>query len=108
MNATPAVTVLMPMRNATATLDACVDSIQAQSLGDFELLIVDDASTDHSRELVAARAQTDPRIRLLRAPERGLVACLNWGLAGARAPLIARMDADDVMDCERLALQREF
>ena len=108
MYATPAVTVLMPMRNATATLDACLDSIQAQSLGDFELLVVDDTSTDHSRELVAARAQTDARIRLLHAPERGLVACLNGGLASARAPLIARMDADDVMDCERLALQREY
>ena len=108
MKATPAVTVLMPVRNAAVTLDTCLDSIQAQSLGDFELLIVDDASTDDSRELVLARAQSDTRIHLLGASQRGLVACLNAGLAEARAPLIARMDGDDLMDVERLALQREY
>ena len=108
MNATPAVTILMPVRNAMATLDCCLDSIQAQSLGDFELLVVDDASTDDSRELVLARAQSDARIRLLDASQRGLVACLNAGLGEARAPLIARMDGDDLMDVERLALQWEY
>ena len=108
MNTTPAVAVLMPVRNAAATLDACLDSIQAQSFRDFELLVVDDASTDDSREVVAARAPSDPRIRLLGAPQRGLVACLNEGLARARAPLIARMDGDDLMDAERLAAQQEY
>lgn len=98
----------MPVRNAAATLDACLDSIQAQSFRDFELLVVDDASTDDSREMVAARARSDPRIRLLDAPQRGLVACLNGGLARARAPLIARMDGDDLMDVERLAAQKEY
>jgi glycosyltransferase involved in cell wall biosynthesis len=105
MNATPVVTVLMPVRNAAATLETCLDSIQAQSLEDFELLVVDDASTDDSRELVLARAKSDARIQLMGAPRRGLVACLNAGLGKARAPLIARMDGDDLMDVERLALQ---
>jgi len=108
MNTTPAVAVLMPVRNAVATLDACLDSIQAQSFRDFELLVVDDASTDDSREMVEARSRSDPRIHLLGAPQRGLVACLNAGLARARAPLIARMDGDDLMDVERLAAQQEF
>jgi len=105
---TPAVTVLMPVRNAAATLGPCLDSIQAQSLTDFELLIVDDASSDDTRELASARAVTDARIRPLRASRRGLVACLNAGLGAARAPLIARMDGDDVMDCDRLALQWKY
>ena len=73
-----------------------------------KLLVVDDASVDDTRKLVSARAGADARIRLLRASQRGLVACLNAGLSKARAPLIARMDGDDVMDRERLALQREY
>ena len=108
MSTTPAVTVLMPVRNAATTLGACLDSIQAQSLTDFELLIVDDASADDTRELASARAVSDARIRVLGAPRRGLVACLNAGLAAARAALVARMDGDDLMDCERLALQRDY
>jgi glycosyltransferase involved in cell wall biosynthesis len=106
--ATPAVTILKPVRNAAATLETCLDSIQAQSFRDFELLVVDDASSDDSRELVLARVQSDARIRLLGASQRGLVACLNAGLGKARAPLIARMDGDDLMDSRRLALQREY
>lgn len=108
MSATPAVTVLMPVRNAAGTLGSCLDSIQAQSLTDFELLVVDDASTDDTRKRVSARAQVDTRIRLLCESHRGLVACLNAGLEKARAPLIARMDGDDVMDPERLALQQAY
>ena len=98
----------MPVRDAAATLEACLDSIQAQNFADFELLVVDDASTDDSRALVAARAGSDPRIRLLDAPQRGLVACLNRGLARARAPLVARMDGDDLMHVDRLAAQQEY
>lgn len=107
-SAIPAVTILMPVRNASATLGPCLNSIQAQSLTDFELLVVDDASSDETHQMVSARAAEDTRIRLLRAPRRGLVACLNAGLGEARAPLIARMDGDDVMDRERLALQRGY
>ncbi len=108
MSAVPAVTVLMPMRDAAATLGSCLDSIQAQSFTDFELLVIDDASSDATHQMVSERAAADPRIRLLRAPRRGLVACLNAGLGQARASLIARMDSDDVMDRERLGLQRDY
>ena len=108
MSAVPAVTVLMPVRDAAATLGSCLDSIQAQSFTDFELLVIDDASSDDTHQMVSERAAADPRIRLLRAPRRGLVACLNAGLGQARASLIARMDSDDVMDRERLGLQRDY
>ena len=106
--ATPAVTVLMPVRDAADTLSECLDSIQAQRLEDFELLVMDDGSGDQSRDIVAARAASDPRIRLVAGPRRGLVATLADGLRVARAPLVARMDADDLMDPERLGLQRDF
>ena len=108
MSAVPAVTVLMPVRDAAATLGSCLDSIQAQSFTDFELLVIDDDSSDATHQMVSERAAADPRIRLLRAPRRGLVACLNAGLGQARASLIARMDSDDVMDRERLGLQRDY
>ena len=95
----------MPVCNAAATLAPCLDSILAQSFADFELLVVDDASCDETRCSVSSRARSDARIRMLRPQERGLVACLNAGLAEARAPLVARMDGDDRMTGERLALQ---
>jgi glycosyltransferase involved in cell wall biosynthesis len=108
MSLHPALTVLMPVRNAAATLGACLDSIQAQCFTDFELLIIDDGSSDDSRALVSARARGDARIRLQTGARRGLVASLNEGLTRARAPLIARMDGDDIMDPQRLALQLAY
>ncbi len=66
---------------------------------------MDDGSADDSARRVSARAARDPRIRLLRGPARGLVAALNRGLAAARAPLVARMDADDLMHPRRLEAQ---
>ena len=96
------------MHNAAATLDECVDSISAQTLENFEVVIVDDGSYDASPALVAAHAQKDPRFRLITSHKPGLVGALNTGLEHAHAPLIARMDADDVMHHERLALQAEF
>lgn len=108
MSTTPEVSVLIPVRDAAATLGACLDSVLAQTFVNYEILVVDDASEDDSRALASARAQTDRRIRLLSPGQRGLVACLNTGLAEARAPLIARMDADDVMDGERLTLQCKY
>ena len=101
----PRVAVLLPVWNAVATLAECLDSLAAQSLQDHEVLAVDDGSEDGSRELLLARAARDPRIRVLERPHAGLVAALNAGLLAARAPLLARMDADDVAAPERLAVQ---
>lgn len=103
--AKPRVSVLLPFRNAAGTLDECLDSIQAQGLKDFELLAVDDGSADASAQLVARRSVRDPRLRLLQPGRVGLVGALNLGLEAARAPLVARMDADDRMHPRRLGLQ---
>lgn len=102
------VSILLPFHNEAQTLEACLDSIQAQTLKEFELLAVNDASTDGSTAIVAKRARKDPRIRLLNSPVRGLVPTLNHGLTMARGPLIARMDADDLMYPARLLSQYRF
>jgi hypothetical protein len=104
----PAVSVVMPYRDAARTLVASVRSMLAQSDPDFELLCVDDGSQDAGPALLRQLAARDARIRLLRCCGQGLVAALNAALDAARAPLVARMDADDVAHPERLALQRHF
>jgi glycosyltransferase involved in cell wall biosynthesis len=101
--ATPRVSVVLPVRNGGGYLHAAVASILGQTLADLELVVIDDGSTDDSRAVV--RAFGDERIRLVEQEPRGLVASLNHGLELARAPLVARMDADDVSLPERLARQ---
>lgn len=103
--ADPLVSVLLPVRDAAPFLDRCIASLQRQSLSDFELIAVDDGSTDGSSEVLDELAARDPRVRVLHQPAAGLVAALNAGLAACRAPLVARMDADDVSHPRRLELQ---
>jgi len=103
----PSVSIVMPIRDAAATLGDCLGSIAGQTLRDWELVAIDDGSTDASAAVVREAARDDTRIRLLPPGRIGFVAALNLGLAEARAPIVARMDADDVMAPERLALQFE-
>jgi glycosyltransferase involved in cell wall biosynthesis len=100
----PRVTVLLPVYNAAPFLQTTLDSILEQQFKDFELLAIDDGSTDGS--LAILQACNDPRLRVV-AHERnqGLIATLNEGIEAARGTFIARMDADDVMHPERLAQQ---
>ncbi len=103
----PTVTVLMPVHNGAAYLSEAIYSILQQSFRDFELLVVDDASTDDSVQIILAFR--DNRIRLLRSPERLQISrALNWGLAEARGEYIARMDQDDISHTNRLAMQVRF
>lgn len=104
----PAVSVVLPFRNAADTLADCLDSIQKQSLRDYEVLLVDDGSGDESAQLVRKRAREDRRLRLIEPGKIGLVSALNLGISHSRADLIARMDADDVMHRDRLRLQFQF
>lgn len=96
----------MPVRDAASTLDAAVASVQAQTERDWELIAVDDGSTDDSPARLRALAAADARIRVASAPRRGLVPALQTAVALARGPFMARMDADDVALPERLARQR--
>ncbi len=102
---TPAVSILLPVHNAGRTLSRAIDSLRAQTFTDWELLAVDDGSTDATPGILAAAACDDPRVRVLRIEKSGIVAALNSGLAAAGAPLVARMDADDEARPTRLARQ---
>lgn len=104
----PEVSVLMPVRNAEATLDAAVESIRSQTFPSFEILLVDDHSTDSTPGHLNAWTEADPRIRTLACRGEGLIDALNTGLESARGPLVARMDADDLAHPHRLELQRAF
>lgn len=101
----PAITVGIPFRNEERHLADAVRSILAQSLDDFELLLVDDGSVDRSLEI--ARSFTDPRARVISdGRQRGLPARLNQIVDLARADLVARMDGDDV--CHPARLERQL
>ena len=89
----------MPVYNASRYLRDCIDSILSQSFTDFELLIVDDGSTDDSVEII--RSYSDSRIRLIEN-KHDYIGSLNLLLQEARGKYIARMDADDVMLPNRL------
>ncbi|HVT72614.1 MAG TPA: glycosyltransferase [Lacunisphaera sp.] len=104
----PAVSIVLPVRDAAATIARAVASVQAQTAGDWELLAVDDGSTDGTRAWLQAAAGRDRRIRLVEPPAHGLVPALNAGLAQARGGFIARMDADDECHPERLAGQAAY
>lgn len=100
-----AISVCMPVYNGAAHLRECIDSILAQTFGDFELLIADDGSTDASAAIV--RSYTDPRIRLISCPH-DYIATLNRLLSEARGRYVARMDADDLMRPDRLRTQYDY
>jgi glycosyltransferase involved in cell wall biosynthesis len=101
----PRVTVLMPVYDGGPYLAAAVASIRQQSFSDFEFLIINDGSVDGSGDLLDSQSKEDSRIRVIHQSNRGLVATLNRGLDEAKAPLIARMDCDDVALPDRLGLQ---
>ena len=98
----------MPVRNEERFLPAALASLFRQTLADWELVVVDDGSTDATPQLLADAAGRDPRVRILRPAQRGLVPALNAGLLACRAPLVARMDGDDVSHPRRLELQAAF
>jgi glycosyltransferase involved in cell wall biosynthesis len=101
----PRVSVVMPVRNEERYVEEAITSILRQTFSDFELIVIDDGSTDRTGEVVTAFTAADRRIKVVRPDGRGLVNALNTGVALARGTYIARMDADDVSLPERLALQ---
>ena len=104
---TPKVTIAMPVRNAEATIAVAIRSILLQTWRDWELLVIDDGSTDDTAGVVAGFS--DPRVRLIAGGANlGLAARLNQAIRMSAAPLFARMDADDVAYPLRLEAQVEF
>ncbi len=104
--AAPAVSVLMGVRDGAAWISRAIASVLAQTLADLELVVVDDGSTDATPPLLSA--VRDPRLVVERQARAGLAVALNRALGRARAPLIARLDADDVALPTRLERQRAF
>jgi hypothetical protein len=102
----PRVTVLMPVFNREQFIDEAVRSVVEQDFADFELLIVDDGSTDATPQLLRHWTQRDARIVVVTLPEnRGIPTALNAGLAHARGRYVARLDSDDLIMPGRLAAQ---
>lgn len=98
----------MSVYNCERYLAAAIESILAQTFGDFEFLILNDGSTDGSAAIIDRYAQADTRIRAIHRENRGLIASLNQLLDEARAPVVARMDGDDVAYPDRFAKQYAF
>ncbi|ADW71499.1 glycosyltransferase family 2 protein [Granulicella tundricola] len=100
--------VLIPAYNAAKTITHSILSLQNQTFKDFSVHIVDDGSTDGTGELVKALMIDDPRIRLYSQANNGIVDALNNGLGYCRARYVARLDADDIAQPDRLATQLRF
>jgi len=99
----PQISVLMPTWNAEQFLAEAVESVLAQTFRDFELIIVDGGSSDRTLEILSH--YKDSRIRVLQAPAAGILPALNFGIEEARAPWIARQDADDISLPHRFEIQ---
>jgi len=106
MTPTPAVSVLMSVRNGASCVREAVLSVLAQTAADLELIVIDDGSVDATPAMLAAIR--DPRLRVERQPPAGLTRSLDRALRLARAPLLARLDADDLALPDRLERQRRF
>jgi glycosyltransferase involved in cell wall biosynthesis len=102
----PSVSILLPVRDALPWLGASLRSLARQSLTEHEIVAVDDGSTDGSGEALDRAAHADRRLRVVHEPARGLPAALNTALSLARAPLVARHDADDLS--HRFRLERQL
>jgi len=101
----PKISVVVPVFNTERYLEACLSSLMDQTFSDFEVICVDDLSTDRSREIIEDLKRADPRLRLVRMPEnRGIGGARNAGLAEARSDYVSFFDSDDYFDTDMLQL----
>lgn len=109
MKDSPAVSVLMPVRDGELFIAEAIESILSQSFADLELVVIDDGSTDSTPRILERFAADDPRVAVhRREPGRNLSQVLNFAAELAKAPLLARLDADDVALPDRLRQQVSF
>lgn len=100
------ISVVLPCFNAEAGLTRCMESLLGQSWRDFELVAVNDGSSDATLDVLRAFAGLDDRVSVFDRPHGGVVQAMNFGLEQCRGEYVARMDADDVCLPDRLALQK--
>jgi glycosyltransferase involved in cell wall biosynthesis len=104
----PTVSVLLPAYNCRRYLDEALSSILQQTFADFELIAVDDGSTDGSLEILNRYAKQDARLRIISRPNTGIAGALNDAIAAARGEFFARMDGDDISMPQRFEKQVQF
>lgn len=108
MFSNPAISVVMPVYNAEATLDEAVTSILEQTFRDFEFIIINDGSTDSTASILKRYERVDPRIQIQHQNNQGVISALNRGCRLARGEYIARMDADDISLPQRFEKQLQY
>ena len=104
----PAISVLLPVFNAENYLALAIESIQNQTFSDFEIIAINDGSTDSSLAILEGFAKRDKRIRVIDQENKGLIVTLNEGIRLTNAPFIARMDADDICHAFRFEKQLAY
>ena len=98
----PLISILTPFKNTEAFLSDCLDSITNQSYSHWELIIVDDGSTDNSYELVLQYTKKEPRIKLYKNEGEGIIEALQLAFKQSQGDYITRMDSDDIMSKDKL------
>lgn len=98
----PLISILTPFKNTEAFLESCLESIRDQSYRNWELIIVDDHSTDNSYQLVEQHTKMDARIKLYKNPGQGIIEALRFAYSKSQGMYITRMDSDDIMISQRL------
>lgn len=104
----PAVSIVLPCYNAEDTLQETLESIQNQTLADYELIAINDGSTDATLSILESWGKYEKRLRVINQPHSGIVRTANTGIDQTRSRYIARIDADDLAHPDRLALQASF
>lgn len=104
----PLISVILPVHNCEAYLGVAIESVLDQSFGDFELIALDDGSTDRSPAILDDFARQDSRIRIVSHENRGITPTLNAGVDLACGDLIARMDGDDICLPDRFQRQVDY
>jgi len=102
------VDVLMTVYNGERFIAQAIESIQSQSIRDWRLIVVDDCSTDSTPDILASCADQDPRLLVIKGEHEGIAAAANIGLSEVRAPLVARIDSDDIATPNRLEIQIQY
>jgi len=101
----PIISILVPVYNVERYLERCLKSIRTQSIGDIEIICVDDGSTDHSAEILVRNAEEDSRIRIITKPNGGLSSARNAGIDASAGSYLMFVDSDDILEdgaCEKV------